>query len=92
MFFNVRKQGLLAIRDFVAKQMGALSKLLIGKINTAVPLGGTAGQVLAKKSADDHATEWVDPSADGGDNIEFITISLEEALSLLRGEEKDSSA
>lgn len=31
-----------------------------GKNGVGVPSGGTAGQVLAKKSDDDYDTEWID--------------------------------
>lgn len=31
-----------------------------GKDGVGVPSGGTAGQVLAKKSDDDYDTEWID--------------------------------
>ena len=32
----------------------------------SIPIGGTSGQVLAKSSDDDRATEWVDPQTGGG--------------------------
>ena len=34
---------------------------------SAIPEGGTAGQVLAKASDDDYDTEWVDAGSGGGD-------------------------
>lgn len=34
-----------------------------GDAGEGVPIGGTAGQVLAKTDGTDYATEWVDPSA-----------------------------
>jgi hypothetical protein len=33
--------------------------------NKGVPIGGTAGQVLAKIDGDDYNTEWITPSDDG---------------------------
>lgn len=36
-----------------------------GPAGQGVPAGGTTGQVLAKSSATDYATEWVTPSAGG---------------------------
>jgi len=37
-----------------------------GTDGVGVPVGGTTGQVLAKASADDYDTEWVDQSGGGG--------------------------
>ena len=37
-----------------------------GPAGKGVPAGGTAGQVLAKKSATDYDTEWVDQTGGGG--------------------------
>lgn len=40
-----------------------------GEDGLGVPAGGTTGQVLAKASNTDNDTEWVTPSAGGGDTI-----------------------
>ena len=40
--------------------------------DATIPPGGTTGQVLAKASAADHATEWVSP---GVQSVDFTTIS-----------------
>lgn len=37
-----------------------------GAAGQGVPVGGTAGQVLSKKSASDYDTEWQTPSSGGG--------------------------
>ena len=37
-----------------------------GEVGEGVPIGGTSGQVLAKASATDYDTEWVDQSGGGG--------------------------
>lgn len=37
-----------------------------GPAGAGVPTGGTTGQVLAKASATDHDTAWVDPTGGGG--------------------------
>ena len=37
-----------------------------GDDGVGVPAGGTTGQVLAKKSATNYDTEWVDPASGGG--------------------------
>lgn len=37
-----------------------------GPAGPGVPVGGTAGQVLAKKSGTDYDTEWKDPAGGGG--------------------------
>jgi len=36
-----------------------------GPAGIGVPPGGTTGQLLAKTSNDDYATEWVDPPVGG---------------------------
>lgn len=41
-----------------------------GPAGQGVPAGGTTGQVLAKTSATDYATQWVDPS--GGSDVSPI--------------------
>ena len=42
----------------------------------SVPTGGTTGQVLAKSSATDYATEWVDASS-GSDGVSLgLVIAL----------------
>jgi hypothetical protein len=47
----------------LASAIAADIKTLLGR---ALPAGGAAGQVLAKSSATDYATQWVDPAAGGG--------------------------
>lgn len=44
----------------------------IGPAGEGVPAGGSAGQVLAKKSADDYDTEWVNQSGGSGGGLETI--------------------
>lgn len=44
-----------------------------GSNGVGVPVGGSTGQVLAKASATDYDTEWVDQSGAGGSNITYIT-------------------
>lgn len=43
-----------------------------GDPGQGVPAGGTAGQVLTKKSVTDYDTEWKTPSGGGGDTNEVI--------------------
>lgn len=38
-----------------------------GKDGVGIPAGGAAGQVLAKKTAEDYDTQWVDPPEGGGE-------------------------
>lgn len=46
---------------------------LVGPAGVGVPAGGTTGQVLAKSSATDYATEWVDaPSGSGGVSLGMV--------------------
>lgn len=45
-----------------------------GTNGVGVPTGGTTGQVLAKSSDDDYATEWITPSGGGSsENWEWIS-------------------
>lgn len=39
----------------------------IGAPGMNIPVGGTSGQVLAKASEVDYATEWITPPAGGSD-------------------------
>lgn len=50
-----------------------------GEAGVGVPAGGTTGQILAKASAADYATEWVTPSAggDGPTGAEFDALQAE---------------
>lgn len=48
-----------------SRNWSATSKQYVDGV--AVPVGGTTGQVLAKKSNSDRDCEWVDPSGTGGD-------------------------
>lgn len=41
----------------------------IGPAGEGVPAGGSAGQVLAKKSADDYDTEWVNQTGGSGGSV-----------------------
>jgi hypothetical protein len=43
-----------------------------GAAGPGVPTGGTAGQVLAKASGDDHDTEWVAQSGGGGGAVDSV--------------------
>jgi hypothetical protein len=43
-----------------------------GPQGAGVPAGGTAGQVLAKASGDDHDTEWVAQSGGGGGAVDSV--------------------
>jgi hypothetical protein len=62
-----------------------------GPAGPGVPVGGTTGQVLAKASATDYATEWVDASAgsvawaDVTDKPTFATVATSGAYSDLTG-------
>lgn len=38
----------------------------VGPAGPGVPEGGTAGQILSKKTASDYDTEWIDPPDGGG--------------------------
>jgi len=40
--------------------------ILVGGESDGVPIGGTSGQILAKQSAADFDTEWIDPPSGGG--------------------------
>ena len=44
-----------------------------GETGVGVPTGGTAGQVLAKRSGTDFDTEWVNQSGSGGTSAYIIT-------------------
>lgn len=44
-------------------------KSLEALVGEGVPAGGSAGQVLAKKSADDYDTEWVDQTGGSGGSV-----------------------
>ena len=58
-----------------------------GTDGVGVPVGGTAGQVLAKKSNTDFDTEWVNPSGSGGGSsgVETIGVTEEEELLEISG-------
>jgi len=43
--------------------------ILVGGESDGVPIGGTSGQILAKQSAADFDTEWIDPPSGGGTEI-----------------------
>lgn len=43
-----------------------------GADGAGVPVGGTTGQVLAKASATDNDTEWVDPAGGGGSILDQL--------------------
>ena len=45
-----------------------------------LPAGGTAGQVLVKKSATDYDTEWTDPSSGGGGASSASGVSFEDTV------------
>lgn len=47
-----------------------------GAAGVGVPAGGLAGQVLAKSSATDHDTAWVDPAATGGAGRTLLTANV----------------
>ena len=47
-----------------------------GTNGQGVPTGGTTGQVLAKSSSTDYATEWVDASSGGGGVSLGLVIAL----------------
>lgn len=38
----------------------------VGPAGPGVPAGGTAGQILSKKTESDYDTEWIDPQGGGG--------------------------
>ena len=42
------------------------AEVILQEVDEAIPTGGTTGQVLAKKSDEDHDLEWVDQSGGGG--------------------------
>ena len=52
-----------------------------GPAGPGVPAGGTAGQVLAKKSGTDYDTEWKDPTGGGGVTKEVLLHKLSPKLS-----------
>lgn len=61
-----------------------------GSDGLGVPLGGTAGQVLAKKSDSDNDTEWIDPPEGTGGSSVTVVDNLEsnssvDALSAKQG-------
>ena len=47
-----------------------------GPAGKGVPAGGTAGQVLAKKSATDYDTEWVDQTGGGGGGGGTVSVEV----------------
>jgi hypothetical protein len=56
----------------LATRISDLAAAIRSKINAMVPRllpqGGTAGQILAKVSANDYAVAWATPSGGGGGN------------------------
>jgi hypothetical protein len=56
----------------LATRIGVEIKAMLPKL---LPPGGTAGQVLAKSSGTDYATEWVDAGGEGGADYGLITSS-----------------
>lgn len=48
---------------------------LPGEDGQGVPIGGVAGQVLAKKSGTDYDTEWVDQGGGGGGTSNYNSLS-----------------
>ena len=61
-----------AVFDFTIPQGAAGQN---GTNGQGVPTGGTAGQVLAKRSGTNYDTEWVTPSGGGGEYIEVVGTS-----------------
>lgn len=49
-----------------------LAKIIRGKDGEGIPAGGSAGQVLSKKSDADYDTEWVDAPQGGGDTVDIV--------------------
>lgn len=46
-----------------------------GPAGPGVPTGGTTGQLLAKASGTDYATEWIDPPSGGGAALYFTAVA-----------------
>lgn len=49
-----------------------LAKIIRGKDGVGVPAGGSAGQMLSKRSDEDYDTEWVDAPQGGGDTVDIV--------------------
>lgn len=49
-----------------------LAKIIRGKDGEGIPAGGSAGQVLSKKSDADYDTEWVDVPQGGGSSVDVV--------------------
>ena len=54
---------LIARISALITSIGADIKALYGRV---LPSGGTTGQLLAKTSATNYATQWIDPPSGGG--------------------------
>lgn len=49
-----------------------LAKIIRGKDGEGIPAGGSAGQLLSKKSDEDYDTEWVDIPQGGGGTVDIV--------------------
>lgn len=76
---NVSTPGVLGIElwygasdELTAEQLNVIIATLKGDPGVGVPAGGTAGQVLTKKSSGDYDTVWQTPSGGGGSAVNVV--------------------
>src|SRR5690606_25103970 len=51
-----------------------------GLAGPGIPVGGTTSQVLAKKSAANYDTEWIDPPEGGSGGLAWSTVAVNTAM------------
>ena len=57
--------------EYAGAPIAPETEFLAGWYQNKVPAGGTAGQVLAKRTGTDFDTRWIDPPSGGGDSGGF---------------------
>jgi len=70
--------------DFVSENIVLNLTGVPGPPGVGVPVGGTAGQVLAKINGDDYNTEWVDQSGGGGGGASITEITYADMATALQ--------
>ena len=63
---------LVTITDATTIASGAMSAADKSKLDTAIPVGGTTNQVLAKTSATNYATAWVNQSSGSSTVLQYL--------------------